>query len=231
MNRAEAIPVDGSRSTTEPPSGGEPAALLPAPAEASPPQVTMPVRAAGGTDPAGRPTVRLRPPAPAPAPYRGRAAVVTHRGRADGTPDGLPVRRAESALVERSVRHPGPWAPARPDRPATAGPSPWPAPLPDRRDLLPDRSAGGFPDTWAVLPDPPDSGAPDRQATLPAPPHSGAPDRQAALPAPPDSGSPESEAVEQWAGQPAETRTAGRPVTRRTGGRRGPVAARRVVGL
>ncbi|MFC4065278.1 hypothetical protein [Actinoplanes subglobosus] len=87
MNRAEAIPVDGSRSTTEPPSGHEPAAPPPAPGRAHP-QVTTPARPAGGGN-----TVAVRPPAPAISPYRG------HR-RADGMPDRLPVRHAETPAPE-----------------------------------------------------------------------------------------------------------------------------------
>ncbi|MDI6100986.1 hypothetical protein QLQ12_20435 [Actinoplanes sp. NEAU-A12] len=160
MNRAEAIPVDGSRSTTEPSSGRAQAVLPPAPGEASPPQVTTPTRAAGGNDLAVRLTVRLRPPAPALPPYRGRAAVVTHRGRPDSTPDRLPVRRA------------GPAA-------------------------FPDQRAGGLPAPWAgILPDPWAGALPDRRA-----------------------------------GQPAEARAGSGSVTRRTGRGRGPIAARRVVGL
>ncbi|WP_146169508.1 hypothetical protein [Actinoplanes italicus] len=68
MHRAEAIPVDGSRSTTEPPTGREPAALPPAHGQASP-EVTTPVLpAGGGTTIAVRPAVH--PPVPAGVPRR-----------------------------------------------------------------------------------------------------------------------------------------------------------------
>ncbi|MEU8661335.1 hypothetical protein [Actinoplanes philippinensis] len=83
MNRAEAIPDAGSRSTTEPPSDDE--AAVPAPA----PGPTAQARPAGGGN-----TLAVRPPAPAPSPYRGLR-------RPDSTPDRLPVRRAEPAVPER----------------------------------------------------------------------------------------------------------------------------------
>ncbi|MEV4280494.1 hypothetical protein [Actinoplanes xinjiangensis] len=78
MNRAEAIPVDGSRSTTEPPIGHVPAAPPPAPGH------TVPARPGGG----GNTLV-----VPAPTPHRGPR-------RPENTPDRLPVRRAEPALPE-----------------------------------------------------------------------------------------------------------------------------------
>ncbi|MEV0895532.1 hypothetical protein [Actinoplanes sp. NPDC049802] len=99
MTRAEAIPVDGSRSTTEPPGGRAPAALPPAPGRASTSQVIAPARPADGGTSTARPTVRLRPPAPAPPPYRGRAAVVPHPG--DAAP---PERRAPGGSVTRRTR-------------------------------------------------------------------------------------------------------------------------------
>ncbi|WP_157752130.1 hypothetical protein [Actinoplanes derwentensis] len=85
MNRAEATPVDGSRSTTEPPASTE---------------VVVP---AGGSS---APAVRLRPPAPASSPHRGWAAVVPYRSNENQRagdvqhpgeipPDRLPVRRDE----------------------------------------------------------------------------------------------------------------------------------------
>ncbi|GIF36678.1 hypothetical protein [Actinoplanes xinjiangensis] len=86
MNRAEAIPVDGSRSTTEPPSGHVPAVPPPAPGH------TVPARPGGG----GNTLV-----VPALTPHRGPR-------RPENTPDRLPVRRAEPALPE-------PWEPALPE--------------------------------------------------------------------------------------------------------------------
>ncbi|GGN17456.1 hypothetical protein GCM10010109_30180 [Actinoplanes campanulatus] len=99
MTRAEAIPVAGSRSTTEPPEGRMPVAPPPALGRAPTSQVTAPARPAGGGPPAVRPTVRLRPPAPAPPPYRGRAAVIPRRG---DTP--LPEIRTPGGSVTRRTR-------------------------------------------------------------------------------------------------------------------------------
>ncbi|MEU4163209.1 hypothetical protein [Actinoplanes sp. NPDC026670] len=124
MNRAEAIPVDGSRSTTEPPDGHGPATPPPSSGQA-PPQVVTPARPASGGN-----SLVVRPPAPALSRYPG------HR-RPDSTPDRLPVRRAEPALPIRRteaglpVRHAEAGLPVRHTE---AGlPEPWTRPPADGR--------------------------------------------------------------------------------------------------